>query len=168
MAHLWISDLNEWKAQRLASDLFPLETGVPAESRGVMLRRSGTAPAIATWYLLAPPAVPVHVNGIHVALGICALRDKDEIRLAGAEPLFFSTEEMVEVEPFAGAAQSRCPRCTKILESRAPAVRCPGCGTWYHEETDRACFTYGENPICVACGADAVVGGGFAWSPEEL
>jgi len=119
------------------------------------------------WHLLVPPFANVRVNGEPVLLGIRALRDRDEIRVPGAAPLFFSSEELMAIEPFAGSAEAKCPRCTKPIAPQSPAVRCRGCNTFYHQSEARPCFNYGgDHPICVICGADTVLSGEFSWTPE--
>ena len=168
MAHLFITELNEWTTRALSGEVFQLPGATPSSPAGALVRRAVSATPDGGWHLLAPPSSSVHVNGEPAALGIRVLRDKDEIRLLGAAPMFFSTEQLVAVEPFAGLPEGRCPRCTKAIEPQSPAVRCGVCNTWYHQADARRCFTYGENPICVMCGSDAVLSGEFAWSPEEL
>jgi hypothetical protein len=164
MAHLWIYENNQWNPRAATGATLP----IPGADGQIVIRRAEGGAPQDNWHLLAPPSRAPRVNGQAVALGIRALRDRDEICLPGRPPLFFSTEQLVAVEPFTGLPDGRCPRCTKIIPGESPAVRCSGCNTWYHAAADRNCYTYGENPICVVCGADAVVSGEFGWSPEEL
>ena len=166
MPHVWKLVENQWTPVALAGDAFALAGAQPASSSGAMLRRAGAEDA--GWALLTPPSVSARVNGEPVALGIRALCDRDEIQTPDEAPVFFSTEKLVAVEPYTGPAGGKCPRCTKEIEPGSPAVRCGSCGTWYHQSEARACFTYGENPICVSCASDAVVSGEFSWTPEEV
>jgi hypothetical protein len=172
MAHLWISEFDEWTPRPLGgqpgSPLFPLPAGNLGPNAGVFLRRAAPTADTAKsgWHLLVPPFTRVRVNGEPVSLGIRALRDRDEIRVPGAEPMFFSNEELMAIQPFAGSPEGKCPRCAKSISPLSPAVRCAGCHTWYHQTEARACFSYGPNPICVLCGADTVVSGEYSWIPE--
>jgi len=166
--HVWTSEKGQWVARALNDEGFALSGASAASPSGAVLRRSGRDDTDAAWYLLAPPTVSVFVNGEAVPLGIRVLRDRDEIRVAGGQPVFFSTEKLIGVEPYAGVAGATCLRCAKTIERNSPAVRCPGCGRWYHQSAERGCFTYGDAPICVECGADAVVSDQFQWMPEEV
>ena len=168
MSRLWVTESNEWRIRPLNGELFHIPDANTSARSGAVVRRALSAPPGCGWHLLAPPSLAVLVNGEPVAFGVRVLRDRDEIRVLGAAPMFFSTEELVAVEPFTGLSESRCPRCTKAIEPLSPAVRCGVCSTWYHQADDRRCFTYGDDPICVVCGSDAVVGTEFSWSPEEL
>lgn len=165
MAHLWIPENDEWTAHGLADGVLPLPATMPSLPSGVVLRSAGPD---ADWYLLAMPPTTVRVNGQAPALGIRVLRDKDEIRVPGAPPMFFSSEKLVSVEPFTGEPGATCIRCTKVIEPQSPAVRCGSCQRWYHQNPERNCFTYGDGAICVECGAAAVVNDAFRWTPEEL
>jgi hypothetical protein len=156
----------EWSIISLTEDALSIAGTDPFLPPGVVLRRAGTEAA--GWMLLAPPDVSPRVNGVPVQLGIRALRDRDEIQLPGLPPTFFSTEKLVSVEPYTGPVGGQCPRCTKAIDTGSAAVRCGACGTWYHQSEARACFTYGESPICVSCAHDAVVSGEFSWTPEEV
>ena len=159
--------MTEWTTRALSGDVFPLPGATPATPTGAVLRRAAPGTPNSDWLLLTPPTLLVRVNGEPVALGIRALRDKDELRIPGGAPVFFSTEQLVAVEPFSGSPEGKCPRCTKPFASNSPAVRCGECNTWYHQIEGRQCYTYKENPICVVCGADAVVTSEFTWVPEE-
>lgn len=166
MAHLFNLVANQWAATALAGDAFDLPGANPSLPSGVVLRRAGLDDA--GWVLLAPPTGSARVNSELAVLGVRALRDRDEIQLPGQPPVFFSTEKLVAVEPYSGPVGGTCPRCTKPMAAASPAVRCASCGTWYHQNGRKDCFTYGENPICVSCTNDAVVSDGLTWVPEEL
>ena len=166
MAHLWLPEKDQWLARALTGDGFALPGSPAPLPSGVVLRRAGAADD--AWYLLSPPAASVRVNGEAVPLGIRALRDKDEIRVAGAAPVFFSTEKLVAVEPYSGPAGATCLRCAGVIELQSPAAQCPNCRCWYHQSAERGCFTYGDAPICVQCGEEAAVNSEFRWMPEEV
>ena len=121
--------MNEWKTRELgaqplvlaALNTFPDAPDAPGA--GAFLSRAPNA-GQEGWLLFTPAAQPVLVNGEPVFLGLRALRDRDELRLPGAAPMYFSTEHRVAIEPFTGLAEGRCPRCTKVIELLTPAVRC--------------------------------------------
>jgi len=97
------------------------------------------------------------------------LEDKDEIRTAGAGSLIFSTERRACVEPFPGMDRpAMCPRCGTEIEVNTPAVRCPGCGVWHHQNIDNElpCWTYAET--CATCDQPTDLGTDFRWTPEGL
>jgi hypothetical protein len=167
MPNLWIPEQNEWTPRALSGDACQLP-GPPPTPSGAVLRRAGTGTPDSGWHLLAPPTLAVCVNGEPLALGIRALRHRDEIRVRGATPVFFSTEQLVAVEPFSGSPAGKCQRCSQTIAPGSPAIRCGSCNTWYHQTEARHCFSYGQNPICVVCGADATVSTEFNWVPEEI
>ena len=161
--------MNEWKTRELGAEplaLAALNTSPDAPGAGAFLSRAPIA-GQEGWLLFTPAAQPVLVNGEPVFLGVRALYDRDELRLPGAAPMYFSTEHRVAIEPFTGLAEGRCPRCTRVIDLLSPAVRCASCKTWYHSTEARPCFSYGESPICVVCGADAVLSAEYSWSPEK-
>lgn len=165
MAHAWIQNKTGWTLQPLGNGSFRLvPEGATTEA---LLLRASARDADAAW-LLVTGARGARVNGAPVALGVRALRDRDEIQLPGAAPAFFSTEKLVAVEPYAGQAGGKCPRCTREIEPGTPSVRCGSCGSAYHQSEHKACFTYGENPICVVCACDAVINTDYSWVPEDV
>jgi hypothetical protein len=108
-----------------------------------------------------------------VTAGLCVLGDRDEIRMGG-ELRYFSTETLASVEAFPGAERAVfCGRCRQKIEAGTPAVCCPGCGIWYHQdesanlaESERLpCWTYSEK--CAFCGHPTALDTVFAWTPEE-
>jgi hypothetical protein len=119
------------------------------------------------WLLIASPAGGVWVNGQRIGAGLHALRDKDEIRLPGSKPIFFSTEALACVAPFPGLARAaNCPRCRQVIVPGIPAVRCPACQTWHHESPPCNCWTY--STTCAACAQLTPLGTDFRWRPEEI
>lgn len=163
MPHVFKIDHGAWAAHPLTGGPFALR-GTDARDTGASLRSAGAG----GYYLLAPASAAALVNGRPVLLGISALKDKDELAVPGETPMYFSMEQRVQVEAYAGEPGGTCLRCASSIEAGSPAVQCPGCQKWYHQRPDRLCFSYGDHPICVECGADAVVSDEFRWVPEEL
>jgi len=173
---LWICDSDhELKPLSLQGDPLDLTAHPPrvaaealaagaAPAALLLPGRRGTPPP---WVLLVSGDCPVTVNGAPVLTGIRVLADRDEIRIAGADPVFFSTETLPVVEPFPGGPRTvYCPRCKLPIQPGTPAVRCPGCGVFHHQLDERPCYTYA--PACAACGAPAELSGGYRWVPEGL
>ncbi|MFN8644452.1 MAG: ThiF family adenylyltransferase [Candidatus Binatia bacterium] len=57
--------------------------------------------------------------------------------------MFFSTAEVLAVEPYAGEPLP-CARCRGAGAGRPCAVRCP-CGAWHHQSAALPCWTYAEH-----------------------
>ncbi|MFQ5653988.1 MAG: hypothetical protein ACE5GW_04575, partial [Planctomycetota bacterium] len=102
------------------------------------------------------------------------LQDRDQIRLRGARaPLVVSGEGPARVEPFPGGESDvECPRCKLPIDPGTPAVRCPHCGVWHHQdlrhddaEKDLPCWTY--KPLCATCDRETAPEAGFSWTPLE-
>ncbi len=107
-----------------------------------------------TWVLIASAAVRTLVNGRVSRTGLHVLRSGDEIRTHDGATFVFSISQRAETVPFPGADRPvRCGRCTTELEAGAPAVRCPGCSSWYHEHGDFNCWS--SVPFCQVCGRRA-------------
>jgi hypothetical protein len=118
--------------------------------------------------LFASPGPSVWINGWPLLTGARLLRDKDEIRMEGAEPMFLSTEVLARVSAFPGGARPAfCPRCRQIIESGTPAVQCPNpsCRMWHHHTTDCQCWTYAAT--CAVCDQSTALDSGYRWIPEE-
>jgi hypothetical protein len=177
MAHMWyIAADGSWAPAALDDTAFVLGSfglarladpreAVPA-SPVVVLRRTVGEPDT-SWSLLIPAAVPVLVNGAPSPLGLVVLADRDEIRVPGLPPVFFSTETLAAIVPFpAGAPRGFCPRCKQPIELGASAVSCPDCGLWYHQSDTLPCWTYGDR--CAACARPTPLDTGFSWTPEEV
>ncbi len=179
MAQVW--KLDEWEAESgemaaawvpttIEDDAFDVEAFLRQSQENVgdtigavLLRSGGTTRE--RWMLVGSGSV--RINGTPLAAGIRVLRDRDEIRLNGGPPVYFSTERLARVEPFPGAErQVFCPRCKLPIETGAPAVLCPGCSTWFHQTTDLPCFTYAET--CPLCDHQTTLDGEYRWTPEEL
>ena len=176
MAHLWIREpATGWSVLPLGEEDYALDV-VPPNALSAR-PWSQTVPAAsllippvageATWFLFATGRGGVFVNGLPVPLGMRALADRDEIRLAGAEPAFFSTETLAAVAAYPGAERPvDCPRCLLPIEPGTPAVRCPRCGVWHHENAERNCWTYART--CRLCPQPTALDAGYGWSPEDL
>jgi hypothetical protein len=177
MPHLWIREpASEWSILSLAGEEYALDAGPPhtlsarpalaSDPGRVLLVRSAAEDAEA-WFVVAPGHGEAHVNGLPLVLGVTALADQDEIRLAGTEPAYFSTETLAAVVPFPASPQPVvCPRCVLPIEAGSAAVRCPRCGMWHHENEERRCWTYART--CYACPQPTALDAGYSWSPEEL
>jgi hypothetical protein len=175
MAHLWTLDESDrWVATTLADDRVHLDATVDIEADvssestsddSLLIQRLAAAPE--TWALVCPPGWPGRFNGELVPLGLVILADRDEIRAPGRRTMFFSTETIAHVEPYAGSDdRGFCPRCKQPIEAGTAAVRCPSCGLWHHESDDLPCWTYA--PRCTACPHETALDASYRWSPEEL
>ena len=180
MALIWMkSDLKAWAALPLEAERIRLDTDPPqrlqaevigsADADGVLLLREAGEDGI-IWILLADARWDVRVNGLPLPAGIRVLADRDEIRIGGKEPWYFSTEESPQVVPFPeGGADIRCPRCTLEIQPGRPAVRCPNCAVWHHQDPEKKlpCWTYGER--CGACDLQETSSEAeFRWTPCGL
>lgn len=174
MAHLWnIDDSGEWVPKMLDGDQFELvgkalkragDALVDFEVR-LLLRRIGDRPE--TWALVADGQHEIRINGVPNLVGLTILADHDEIRTPGGPAWFFSTETEARVEPYPDAEGGGfCPRCKLAISVGTPAVRCPGCGLWYHQSEEFPCWT--AAPQCAACPHPTELGAGFCWTPEAL
>ncbi len=163
------------------------------ESRGLVEQRLGTpggspltAPAAAAvlvaeglsivaipgqvhgaWVLLAEAGVRVTVNSEAVPAGIRVLDTRDEIR-CGQFAGVFVDERLARVEVFPGGSHPVCcARCACDIAPSSPGIRCPACGSWYHQQDpgDLPCWT--AVPFCQVCGCATATGDG-GWTPEEF
>lgn len=159
MALLWErAATGELVARDLAGDAG--NVGVP----GVRILRSAVAAAPA-WVLIADAGTSILVNGERLRTGIRVLASRDAIRGRGFGVAYFADERVPTVERFKGEAHEiACARCTSPIEVGTPAVRCPSCGHWYHEQGEMNCWTVAG--VCGQCGqaTDMDVA---AWTPEE-
>jgi hypothetical protein len=135
----------------------------------LLVRRS----AEEEWILIAAPGSNVRLNSISLLIGIRALRDHDEILVhgnaGGLMRFFFSTEQLVQVEPFPAMNESsRCPRCKQSILSGDLAVQCPNprCRIWHHQKEDLPCWSY--EPTCAQCGWPTNLNADYRWTPEAL
>jgi hypothetical protein len=164
MAQLWLRTRGEWAALPLDADRLPLED-LSGRSRAVLVRSAGG------WMLLAAEPEAVRVNGLPVALLLRALRDRDEIRVAGLGTIYFSSERLAQVVVHPGSGSLPCARCQVGIAAGDPAVACPQCNVWHHagrcrDGVDRECWTYAEH--CAFCPQPTSPDAGFQWTPEAL
>jgi len=185
MAHLWVSDdASGWLVSPLDGSMFALGAtpprrladlgGAPDDRHeadddcGVVLHRVDD-PSGTLWVILARREAQPLVNGTPSRLGLAVLDDRDEIRVPGVPPVFFSTEVLASVQPLPDAAAlGHCPRCQQPLAVGHPAVRCPLCGLWHHETGDLPCWTYQPRCANPACAQATALDAGFTWTPEAL
>ena len=123
----------------------------------------------ATWLLLAPARSEVRVNDTPLESGIWALADRDAIRIPGLATMYYSTERLACVEPFAGPEQIYCARCRLAIAEGDASVTCPQCGVVHHEHgaEGRNCFTYAET--CALCDQPTdLESADYQWTPEGL
>jgi hypothetical protein len=160
MAHLWHHTPAGWIARLLTGERELLaDVHLPPP---ITLR---TTPA-ADWLLLAPAGVILWINARRVHPGIRRLQDRDELRLPGAAPVYFSTELRPHVAAYPGSERAAaCPRCRQPLTAGAPAVRCPACGTWHHESPECNCWTYAA--VCACCAQPTALDADYRWRPED-
>ena len=122
------------------------------------------------WILWGDAASLVLHNGRRLVLGLVVLRDLDEIMVARAgqlERYYFTTQQLAQVQPAPPHLSAPCPRCKGPIAAATPAVCCPTCGAWHHQQDDRPCFTY--SPLCAACHRPgSELGGESMWSPALL
>jgi hypothetical protein len=125
---------------------------------------AGVSPS---WTLLGGRETTLRINGQPLVLGIRALRDRDEISIAG-QRCFFSMEEFARVVLFPGLAQPACcPRCKQKVEVGDLAVACPHCRAWHHQSEKFPCWTY--DSTCALCQLqNTALDAGYAWTPERL
>jgi LSD1 subclass zinc finger protein len=119
------------------------------------------------WLVMAGPDAQLRVNGIPLgAVGARVLCDRDELSIPGVGSAYYSAESLAEIVAFPGADRVvLCGRCRQPIHAGSSAVRCTGCGTWYHERSDLNCFSYSET--CTFCPKATVLDAGFSWTPEE-
>jgi len=168
MAHLWREDqflgLAEpaWVVQPLDG-----EAAVPlgGASAAALLLRSRSDEG-ESWLALSATPSGVALNGAPLRARIRVLADRDEIRIRGFGRVFFSTEELACIVPFAGTPTTTyCPRCKLVLAPGWPAVRCPSCRRWYHQSHEYPCWTYTAQCLC---GHPTALDAGFQWTPNGL
>ena len=178
MPNFWITnDAGEWGIQPLAGECGlagsaeqVLRITPPVSGLGladVRLLPPDAAGVTPSWTLLAGQGVALSVNGQPLVLGIRALRDRDEISIAG-QRCFFSTEELARIVTFPGLAQPvYCPRCKQKVGVGQLAVACPHCCAWHHQSETLPCWAYA--PTCALCQTQATeLDAGYSWTPELL
>lgn len=171
MSHLWLEDTQQgWAPTRLepgqihlSRDLLLL-TSRPVEPGLRLLPVGETSPE--GWLLLWPTEVPVRVNGLPFENGARLLRDRDEFRIVGSTPVYFSSESLAEVQLYPGsAAGGKCPRCKQAIETDCMSVRCPACHVWHHQSSTLPCWTYADH--CALCDQPTALDHGYRWTPVD-
>lgn len=170
----------EWQALALAGETLSLigesasvavgSAAASPPSHAPVLRRLAS-PSGDTWLLLAPESSKVRVNGRPLVTGLWVLSHRDAVQLGAAPPLFFSTERVAVIEPFAGGPDPVfCPRCKTVVAAGSPAARCPSCSTVFHQSEALPCFDYGEisGEVCPICGERTALDGELRWTPAEV
>jgi hypothetical protein len=191
MAHLWLEEGGIWTPIPLQDDhLERRKAGwIGSEARGpggvgaavsaaspagpggcepdVVALVRATCAGANTWVLVTTPegSHRVRVNGVPLRLPLRVLADRDELAIAGTTG-FFSTETLPAVAAFQGDGPAACPRCKTRIAKGAASVRCPGCGTSYHQSDDRPCWVYG--PTCPLCGRATALDQSYSWTPADL
>jgi hypothetical protein len=116
--------------------------------------------------LIAGTHRAVRVNGYPLATGLRVLAHRDEVRVAGAGVVWFSTERLARVVEFPGSSSPvQCARTKVTLTPGMPAVRCPQCRTWYAQSERFPGWTYGAH--CVLCRQPTDLDAGFRWIPQD-
>jgi hypothetical protein len=174
MAHLWFRDHDDiWSAMPLNGHAVDISGHPPRELTEGFLpgkdHRAAVIPSRAedsrVWILLVAGSCDVFVNGFAPVAGMRVLRDRDEIRTALTDQLFFSTETLAHVEEFSGGERPiYCARCRQTIEKGQQAVRCPRCSVWFHQTEQLPCWTYGS--ACSLCPQSTSLAAGFSWTPE--
>jgi hypothetical protein len=76
--------------------------------------------------------------------------------------VYFTTEIPAVVALFPGVADTvHCPMCRGPLVTGQPAVQCPRCLRWYHQDAERSCWTYHTHCLC-----GAPTHGEYIWRPD--
>ncbi len=177
MAHLWLQNgAREWTAHPLEDDECSLEAilnEVPEHTPAVDSAPSDVKllktkiDSQDNWILVAGNGSETSINGIPLALGICSLRDRDEIRWSPDGFVFFSLEELAAVVDFPqNDRKIICPRCKQEIKPGTPAVLCPSCKIYYHQSEQFPCYTYAEN--CGTCTRKSNLDSGYEWTPEQM
>lgn len=175
MPHLWVEESpGDWavlllddlslsvNARRTAHEDEPRRSH--DRSPDFVVVRGGPATS-AVRFLVAPPDSVARVNGAPLAAAIRQLADRDEIRVGDA-CWYFSSEELVRVEPFPASTALPCARCHQPIEHATSAVHCPSCRLWHHESEASRCFSYAET--CAGCDQPTAIDTSYRWSPTEL
>jgi len=175
---IWMmNETGAWEDHLLNHDYVEIASEAPVpcdapkagpQNAGPLLVRTGEAHGFDRWVLLCPPVSGTRVNGSRVN-DIRVLTDRDAIAPGNGHVVFFSSEQLAEVQPFPGKhGHTSCIRCKLALEAGSPAVRCPApdCGFWHHHAQSQSCWTY--TSTCASCGHPTDFEAGYQWSPSEL
>lgn len=173
MAHLWFrNDEDIWTVMPLDGHAVDVSVHPPRVlAEGFRLGEDAMAAVVRVdthvspvWGLVVAAEADVRVNGYSPVARLHVLEDRDEIKTAMFESLFFSTEALARVEEFEVTERPVfCGRCRGRI-GEGMAVRCPHCGIWYHQTGERPCWTYAPN--CAFCPQSTSLDAGFDWVPE--
>lgn len=175
MSHVYVSDAEgHWSPVFLERDAVDLHTLVPPSGASSSHVGAHTARLIAfhcgaaeRWAVVAATHASLRINGILLdAIGLRVLAHKDELTLAGAKSLFFSTETLAAVVSFPEVGRAvYCGRCRQEIKPGSPAVKCPGCGVWHDQSDELGCWLFADQ--CSCCPQRTALDAGLAWVPEE-
>ena len=176
MPHLFVRDQDrEWAVLPVEEESYllsvypPRRIGDPREVKSLrsqVILMPGTE---GRWLMQWGALQDVRVNGIRQTLGLRILAHRDEIKVGGADAVFFSTEKLARVADFPGGDRpAYCARCKSPIAKGVPSVQCPMCRVWYHQQPadERPCWTYRER--CVFCTQPTDFAAGFRWTPEGI
>lgn len=179
MAHLWILTGGEWQVMPLVNGVWSFDGATlqprcspePEHPDGAAVIASFDLRGQTRHLVCVPPRDGyISVNGTRPPGGAHVLRDRDELLLGESVRAYYSTERRAALASFPGFEdrQSICPRCKDPIEPGTPAVQCPGsdCGLWYHQTSDRPCWTYDD--VCTPCGQPTPFDAEFRWTPAGL
>ena len=168
MAHLWVANPEgDWTANDLEEEevlVGSSTAGGGSADDSARIRRCGPTDG-RQWALISPIRSMIRVNGRSVP-GVRVLADRDELFVPLRGRLFFSTERLAGVESFEGRPGTCCPLCKLAIDVGTPAVRCPGCGVYHHQNERRACW--GRRDTCIICRHPTALDGNYRWTPRDL
>ena len=145
---------DDLKAEGAVARLLPTQAGQgePAECLMICSHSEG--------------ATRLYVNGLP-AYSATALRDRDEISIAGARwygKLHFSTLTPIVPGPFRDEGESvSCATTKQRIAEGDRAVRC-SCGLWFLDTEEMPVWSSREN--CINCGRSTT--SELAWTPEPI
>jgi len=123
--------------------------------------------------VLVQSNVWVRDNGQPVLGGLRVLEHKDEILLAEKRLIFsMETAPLVTVYRLDECVRPAiCPICRGPIRDGMQAVRCPGCGRWFHQldaekaRPAKSCLKYA--PTCRFCSHPTTFDAESVWRPER-
>jgi hypothetical protein len=174
VAHLWIEDEDAaWTVFPLLEARYGLSGLPPRKAEDVSVTTRGVCLLMAVghgrsaWVLIAPVGTHVCVNGWPLKTGLRVLADRDEVSVGGLPTFFFSSESLARIERLPTLDRAIfCARCKLLIEPDTPAVRCPSCHVWHHQDGDYPCWTYSES--CTLCSQPTRLDTGYRWKPTEV
>lgn len=191
MAHLWMKDdSRKWavldlqvaaiELQGAALDIgrFP-PTGIEQPSAGTGAGATGKAQLLLvpfsegkkspSWALLWNHHTRVYVDSVLLTSGLRILFDREEIRLAANDPIYFAAVSPPRITTYTATEREiECMRCQSPLRQGDPVVVCPQCGITFHQNPDdprRQCWIYSEK---CNCSMQTDLDADFLWYPEHL